>query len=46
MTVSTYGDPLKLQVFPLGADAAILFTSLTGALVEVRLFIEFDGDAN
>lgn len=32
--VSGYGDPLTLLVFPLGADAAILFTAITGALVE------------
>ncbi|KAG2073540.1 hypothetical protein BDR04DRAFT_1094450 [Suillus decipiens] len=32
--VSGYGNPLTLLVFPLGADAAILFTAITGALVE------------
>ncbi|OJA20752.1 hypothetical protein AZE42_12282, partial [Rhizopogon vesiculosus] len=34
VSVSAYGDPSKFQVFPWGADAAILFTSITGALVE------------
>ena len=46
MTVSTYDDPLKFQVLPLAADAAILFTIITGALVQVRIFIEFDGEAH
>ncbi|KAG1892153.1 hypothetical protein F4604DRAFT_1912886 [Suillus subluteus] len=32
--VSGYGNPLTLLVFPQGADAAILFTAITGALVE------------
>ncbi|KAG2156350.1 hypothetical protein DEU56DRAFT_975927 [Suillus clintonianus] len=32
--VSGYGNPLTMLVFPLGADAAILFTAITGALVE------------
>lgn len=32
--VSGYGNPLTLSVFPLGADAAILFTAITGTLVE------------
>ncbi|KAG2042140.1 hypothetical protein BDR03DRAFT_997063 [Suillus americanus] len=32
--VSGYGNPLTLLIFPLGADAAILFTAITGALVE------------
>ncbi|KAG2156349.1 hypothetical protein DEU56DRAFT_937435 [Suillus clintonianus] len=34
VAVSTYGDPLRLQVFPWGADATILFTAITGVLVE------------
>ncbi|KAG1752502.1 uncharacterized protein EDB91DRAFT_1343546, partial [Suillus paluster] len=34
LTVSAYGNPSSLQVFPLGADAAILFTGITGLLVE------------
>ncbi|KAG1892155.1 hypothetical protein F4604DRAFT_1912888 [Suillus subluteus] len=34
VAVSGYGNPLTLLVFPLGADAAILFTAITGALVE------------
>ncbi|KAG2110780.1 hypothetical protein BD769DRAFT_79298 [Suillus cothurnatus] len=32
--VSGYGNPLTLLIFPQGADAAILFTAITGALVE------------
>ncbi|KAG1890008.1 hypothetical protein F4604DRAFT_643358 [Suillus subluteus] len=32
--VSGYGNPLTLSVFPQGADAVILFTAITGALVE------------
>lgn len=32
--VSGYGNPLTMLVFPLGADAVILFTAITGALVE------------
>ncbi|KAG1722899.1 hypothetical protein EDB19DRAFT_1916402 [Suillus lakei] len=32
--VSSYDDSLKLQILPLGADATILFTGITGALVE------------
>ncbi|OAX34187.1 hypothetical protein K503DRAFT_675545, partial [Rhizopogon vinicolor AM-OR11-026] len=35
VTVGAYGDPSIFQVFPWGADAAILFTSITGALVEM-----------
>ncbi|KAG0709917.1 hypothetical protein DFH29DRAFT_1065096 [Suillus ampliporus] len=34
VAVSGYGNPLSLQIFPLGADAAILFTGITGLLVE------------
>ncbi|KAG1833542.1 hypothetical protein EV424DRAFT_1365862 [Suillus variegatus] len=34
VAVSGYGNPLTLLIFPLGADAAILFTAITGALVE------------
>ncbi|KAG2155077.1 uncharacterized protein EDB93DRAFT_1131124 [Suillus bovinus] len=34
VAVSGYGNPLTLSIFPLGADAAILFTAITGALVE------------
>jgi hypothetical protein len=32
--VSGYGNPLTLLIFPLGADAVILFTAITGGLVE------------
>ncbi|KAG2152521.1 hypothetical protein BD769DRAFT_1770340 [Suillus cothurnatus] len=32
--VSAYDDPLKLQILPLAAAAIILFTGITGALVE------------
>lgn len=46
MAVSAYDDPSKLQVFPFGTDAAILFTGTTGALVEVRFFIYFVGDTH
>ena len=42
MVVSAYGDPLKLQVFPLAADATILFNALIAGLVEVRFFIGFE----
>ncbi|KAJ8586652.1 hypothetical protein M405DRAFT_935240 [Rhizopogon salebrosus TDB-379] len=35
MAVSAYDDPLKLQVFPLATDAAILFTCITGGIVEL-----------
>ncbi|KAG1755404.1 hypothetical protein EDB19DRAFT_1901621 [Suillus lakei] len=34
VAVSAYDDPLRLQVFPWGADATILFTAITGVLVE------------
>ncbi|KAG0709915.1 hypothetical protein DFH29DRAFT_21459 [Suillus ampliporus] len=34
VAVSGYGNPLSLQIFPLGADAVILFTGITGLLVE------------
>ncbi|KAG2143577.1 hypothetical protein DEU56DRAFT_910711 [Suillus clintonianus] len=34
IAVSAYDDSLKLQTLPLGADATILFTGITGALVE------------
>ncbi|KAG1755400.1 hypothetical protein EDB19DRAFT_1661022 [Suillus lakei] len=34
VAVTDYGNPLTFLVFPLGADAAILFTAITGALVE------------
>ncbi|KAG0709919.1 hypothetical protein DFH29DRAFT_21640 [Suillus ampliporus] len=33
--VSGYGNPLSLLVFPLAADATILFTGITGVLVEL-----------
>lgn len=33
IAVSGYGNPLTLLIFPLGADVAILFTAITGALV-------------
>ncbi|KAJ8586654.1 hypothetical protein M405DRAFT_935241 [Rhizopogon salebrosus TDB-379] len=32
--VSAYDDPSKLQVFPLATDATILFTCITGGIVE------------
>ncbi|KAG0709922.1 hypothetical protein DFH29DRAFT_1074870 [Suillus ampliporus] len=35
VAVSSYGNPLLLQVFPLAADATILFTGITGVLVEL-----------
>ncbi|KAG1873719.1 hypothetical protein DFJ58DRAFT_759869 [Suillus subalutaceus] len=34
VVVNGYGNPLTLLIFPLGADATILFTAITGALVE------------
>jgi hypothetical protein len=40
IAVSGYGNPLTLLIFPLGADVAILFTAITGALVGVRSFIK------
>jgi hypothetical protein len=43
IAVSGYGNPLTLLIFPLGADVAILFTAITGALVGVRSFLKFDG---
>jgi len=46
MAVSAYGDPSKLQVFPMGSDAAILFTSITGTLVEVRSSFRFVRDTH
>lgn len=39
VAVSGYGNPLTLLIFPLGADAVILFTAITGILVE--LFFAF-----
>lgn len=33
VAVSGYGNPLTLLIFPFGADVAILFTAITGALV-------------
>jgi hypothetical protein len=42
MAVSAYDDPSKLQVFPLATDATITFTCITGGIVEVSSFIEFD----
>ncbi|KAJ8581638.1 hypothetical protein M405DRAFT_777237 [Rhizopogon salebrosus TDB-379] len=35
MAVSAYDDPSKLQVFPLATDATILFTCITGGIVEL-----------
>lgn len=40
VAVSGYGNPLTLLIFPLGADVAILFTAITGALVGVRSLIK------
>ncbi|KAG1755401.1 hypothetical protein EDB19DRAFT_2034127 [Suillus lakei] len=34
VAVNAYGNPLTLLVFPLGADATVLFTVITGILVE------------
>ncbi|KAH7925905.1 hypothetical protein BV22DRAFT_1033513 [Leucogyrophana mollusca] len=34
MTVTTYGNPLALAVFPVGADLAIVFTSLISWVVQ------------
>jgi hypothetical protein len=44
--VSAYDDPLKLQILPLAAAAIILFTGITGALVEVGFFVKFYGDTH
>ncbi|KAG1815696.1 uncharacterized protein BJ212DRAFT_1358074 [Suillus subaureus] len=44
--VSAYDDPSKLQILPLAAAATILFTGITGALVEVRFLVEIDSDTH
>jgi hypothetical protein len=38
MTVSTYGDPSQLNVFPLAADVALFFSSFTVFIVQVSDF--------
>jgi len=38
MTVSTYGDPSQLSVFPLAADLVILLSSFTVSIVQVSDF--------
>ncbi|KAG2349193.1 hypothetical protein BDR05DRAFT_1028760 [Suillus weaverae] len=35
VAVSGYGDPSRFEVFPWGADATILFTGITGTLIEL-----------
>jgi hypothetical protein len=42
MAVNAYDDPLELEIFPLATDATVLFTCITGGIVEVSPFIEFD----
>jgi hypothetical protein len=38
MTVSTYGDPSQLRVFPLAADLAIPLSAFTAFIVQVNGF--------
>ncbi|KAG1906911.1 uncharacterized protein F5891DRAFT_999328 [Suillus fuscotomentosus] len=41
VAVSGYGNPLTLSVFPLGADAAILFTAITGNTIYMQSCFAF-----
>lgn len=44
--VRAYDDPSELQILPLSAAATILFTGITGGLVEVGSLLEFDGNTH